>query len=96
MATVISYAHIVSTPGVCGGRPRIDGHRIKVQDIATFHERHAMTPAQIQARFPVLTLAQIYSVLAFYYDHRDEIAAEIKADDKLIENLEREHPQSGR
>ena len=24
---------IVSTPGTCGGRPRIDGHRITVEDV---------------------------------------------------------------
>ena len=26
---------IVSTPGTCGGRPRIDGHRITVEDVAS-------------------------------------------------------------
>ena len=25
---------IVSTPGICGGRPRIDGHRIQVDAVA--------------------------------------------------------------
>ncbi|MEK7732296.1 MAG: DUF433 domain-containing protein, partial [Planctomycetota bacterium] len=33
-----SIAHIEATPGVCGGRPRIAGHRIRVQDIAVWHE----------------------------------------------------------
>ena len=27
--------HIVMTPGVCGGRPRIDGHRIRVIDVVS-------------------------------------------------------------
>jgi Protein of unknown function (DUF433) len=31
--------HIVSTPGVLGGKPRVAGHRIGVQDIAIWHER---------------------------------------------------------
>jgi uncharacterized protein (DUF433 family) len=26
--------HIEITPGVCGGKPRVAGHRIRVQDIA--------------------------------------------------------------
>jgi len=30
--------HIVSTPGVLGGKPRIAGHRISVQDIMVWHE----------------------------------------------------------
>jgi hypothetical protein len=31
--------HIVLTPGTCGGKPRIAGHRIRVQNIAIWHER---------------------------------------------------------
>jgi uncharacterized protein (DUF433 family) len=38
---------IVSTPGVCGGRPRIDGHRIQVEDVAIWHERMGMSPDEI-------------------------------------------------
>ncbi len=30
-ATIIS--HIEITPGICGGKPRIAGHRIRVEDI---------------------------------------------------------------
>jgi len=30
----VTYGHITQTPGVCGGKPRIAGHRIRVQDIA--------------------------------------------------------------
>lgn len=38
---------IVSTPGICGGGPRIDGHRIEVEDIAIWHERMGMSPDEI-------------------------------------------------
>ena len=37
MENVISQ-HITKTPGVCGGRPCIAGHRIRVQDIVVWHE----------------------------------------------------------
>ena len=30
--TTISSEHIQITPGVCGGKPNIAGHRIRVQD----------------------------------------------------------------
>ena len=33
---------IVRTPGVCGGRPRIDGHRITVEHVAVWHEQMGM------------------------------------------------------
>jgi len=31
--------HITKTPGVFGGRARIEGHRIRVMNIALLHER---------------------------------------------------------
>ena len=33
MQNVLSQ-HIEATPGVCGGKPRIAGHRITVQNVA--------------------------------------------------------------
>jgi hypothetical protein len=36
--------HITKTPGVCGGRACIAGHRIRVQDIVVLHEMHGMSP----------------------------------------------------
>lgn len=36
--------HIEITPGICGGKPRIAGHMIKVQDIVIWHEKMGMSP----------------------------------------------------
>lgn len=68
---------IVSTPGVCGGRPRIDGHRIQVEDVAVWHERQGMSPDQILSEHPSLTLAEIYAALAYYHENRDRIDADL-------------------
>jgi|SRR5581483_9299015 uncharacterized protein (DUF433 family) len=76
-------AHIVSTPGVAGGRPRIAGHRMRVQDIAVWHERMGMSPDEIADQFD-LTLGQVYAALAFYFDHRKEIQKDIARDRKFI------------
>lgn len=32
--TTLTSEHLQITPGVCGGKPCIAGHRIRVQDIA--------------------------------------------------------------
>ncbi|MCA2702552.1 MAG: DUF433 domain-containing protein [Microcystis sp. M179S2] len=32
MSSLVFTQHIEVTPGVCGGKPRIAGHRIKVRD----------------------------------------------------------------
>lgn len=84
--------HIVATPGTCGGRPRIAGHRITVQNIAIWHERCGMTAAQIVEEYPQLTLAEVHAALSFYYDHRGEILDQIKADEEYAESMKPKNP----
>jgi uncharacterized protein (DUF433 family) len=73
--------HIVSTPDTCGGKPRIAGSRIRVKDVAIWHDRQRMTPSEIVSKWPQLTLASVYAALAYYHDHREEINAEIALDE---------------
>jgi uncharacterized protein (DUF433 family) len=89
---VISIEHIVATPGTCGGKPRIAGHRIRVQDIALWHERLGYSIEEIIAHYPQLTLAEVHAALAYYYDHRDEIRRDIAEAAALVERLKREIP----
>ena len=63
---------IVRTPGTCGGKPRIDGHRIKVEHVAVCYERLGMSADEIVLAHPTITLAQVHAALA-YYDHKAEI-----------------------
>lgn len=84
--------HIVRTPGTCGGKPRIAGHRIKVQHVAVWHDRLGMTPEEIVAEYPTLTLADVYAALAYYHDHREEIIADLRADEELVEQMMAANP----
>ena len=77
----IAIQHIVSTPGVCGGKPRVDGTRIRVWDIHVWHDLRGQSAAEILAAFPSLTLADVYAALAYCHDHLAEIDAQIKRDD---------------
>lgn len=77
--------HIVKTPGTCGGKPRIAGSRIKVSMIAEWHERAGMTVDEILEQCPHLTKAGIHSALAYYHDHREEIDAQIRQEEALVE-----------
>jgi uncharacterized protein (DUF433 family) len=74
-------------PGYCGGEPHILGHRIKVRHVAVWHEEMGMSPAEIAATYPTITLAQVHAALAYYYDHRDEIQAAIAEEDRFVEEL---------
>jgi uncharacterized protein (DUF433 family) len=74
-------------PGYCGGRPHILGHRIKVKHVAVWHEQMGMTPTEIVATHPTITLAQVHAALAYYYDHRDDIQAEIAEERRFVEEM---------
>ena len=95
MHNAASHTHIVKTPGTCGGRARIDGHRIRVQDVAIEYEWQGLSPEEICHEHPGLTLAQVHAALAYYYDHRDEVLAEIKADEVLVEEFKTKLPSGG-
>jgi uncharacterized protein (DUF433 family) len=84
--------HIVSTPGTCGGKPRIAGSRIRVQDIVVWHESWGLSPEEIVTNFPQLTLAQVYAALAYYYDHREEIRQHMKDAEALVEAFKQQYP----
>jgi uncharacterized protein (DUF433 family) len=78
---------IVSTPGTCGGRPRIDGHRISVEDVAIWHERMGMSPEEIVRSYPTITLSDVHAALAYYYENRDWIDADMAEGVKFVEEM---------
>lgn len=91
------YSHIVRTRGIVGGEPRIDGHRIRVRDIVAARDLGGLTPEEIAASvYPGLTLAQVYSALAYYEDHRDEIDQAMQNEAQCVEQFLNVHPQLAR
>ena len=88
MASTTDITHIVSTPGVRGGKPRIRDHRITVHDIAIYTEQ-GMRPEEIAETFR-LTMGEVYAALSYYYDHRDQIDREIVDEDEEIRQLAQE------
>lgn len=78
--------HIELTPDTAGGRPRIHGRRITVQDIAIWHERLGKSADEIAAEYD-LTLADVHAALAYYFDHREEIDARMTEDHAFVEAL---------
>ena len=84
------YPHITFTPE---GKPTIDGMRIKVEMIATLHNVGVPTEQMVED-YPPLTLAQIYSALAYYYDHKDEIDRQIEEGDRMEQEIKAKRDSS--
>jgi len=91
MTAVISE-HIEITPGVCGGKPRIAGHRIRVQDVVIWHEQMGMSPDEIVSRYPTITLADVYAALAYYHDHLEEIRQQMRESEAFVQELQVKTP----
>jgi len=78
--------YIAVKAGLCGGKPHIVGHRVKVQHVAVWHERMGMSPEEIVATYPSLSLPAVYAALAFPA-HRPQIDADIEADDRFVAEM---------
>lgn len=91
MATRSLDDHIEITPGIAGGRARIAGRRIKVQDIVVWHEALGKTVEQIADEYD-LGLADVHAALAFYFDHREQVDKEIAADAAFVQALRAQTP----
>jgi uncharacterized protein (DUF433 family) len=68
-----AFPHIIKTEGICGGEATIEGTRIAVWHIVGYYYKAGMSVEEILAEWEYLTPAQVFSALAYYSDHRDEI-----------------------
>ena len=88
----ISKEHIAKTPGVCGGKACIAGHRIRVMDIVGLHERSGLSPDEIVDQFPSITLPDVYAALTYYFDHKDEIDGDFREAREVADRMRAQFP----
>lgn len=89
-ATVEIGSLITRTPGLRGGRPHIAGTGVSVRRIVIWYKL-GHTPEEITMHIPHLTLAQVHAALAYYHANREEIEADIAAEEEEAGRLEQEH-----
>ncbi|MDQ2805842.1 MAG: DUF433 domain-containing protein [Chloroflexota bacterium] len=85
------YEHIVLDDA---GRPLIAGTTMKVIELVEAQFAYGWSPEELHFQHPYLALGQIYSALAYYWDHRAEIDAEIQRDLAWVEQLRQSAPPS--
>ena len=79
--------HIVMTAGVCGGKPRIDGTRIRVMDVVALSVHGNDSIDAILERFPTITHADAHAALAFYFDNIELIEAAFAEEERIVANF---------
>jgi len=87
-----TYGHIVlDEQGVAW----IDDANTKVVELVEEVKAHGWSPEELAYQHPHLTLGQVHSALAYYWDHQEEIEADIQRREALVEEIRREvgqHP----
>jgi len=68
---------------------RIDGTRMTVHRIATLYKQ-GQGPEEIVQTYPQLSLAQVYSALAYFHANRAEVESELTAADASYDELKRQ------
>ncbi|TAH50009.1 MAG: DUF433 domain-containing protein [Chloroflexota bacterium] len=77
MAVMTPYFHVeLNDDGV----PMLSGTTMKVIELVLDHLAYGWSPEELQYQHPYLTMGQVYSALAYYWDNRQEFDAQIDQD----------------
>jgi len=78
------YEHIaINEEGV----PIIAGTTMKVVELVVERAAYGWSPEELHFQHPYLTLGQIYSALAYYWDHADELDRDIERRLQFVEQV---------
>ena len=66
------YQHIVLNEQ---GVPEILGSTMKVLELVLSQKAYGWSPEELHFQYPHLSLGQIHSALAYYWDHKDALEA---------------------
>lgn len=78
------YEHIaIDEDGV----PTIAGTTMKVVELVVERLAYGWSPEELHFQHPYLTLGQIHSALAYYWDHADELDRDIERRLQFVEQV---------
>lgn len=67
--------------------PGIAGTTMKVVELVVEQQAYGWSPEELHFQHPYLTLGQIHSTLAYYWDHREELDHDISRRLKRVDDL---------
>lgn len=91
-ATPTTYEHIVLDER---GTAWIEGANTKLVELVAAAQAHGWSAEELAYQHPHLTLGEVYSALAYYWDHREEIEQELRRRRAVVEEIRSEvgeHP----
>jgi len=79
------YEHVVLDEA---GVPVIVGTNMKVTELVVERMAYGWSPEELHFQHPYLTLGQIYSALAYYWDHREELDQDIERRLQAVDHIQ--------
>lgn len=70
------------------GVPIIAGTTMKVVELVEAQMAYGWSPEELHLNHRYLTMSQILSALAYYWDNKEELDAQIKARDEYVKQAE--------
>ena len=80
-----SYEHIALDTNEV---PVINGTGMKVLELIQSKLAYGWSPEELHFQYPYLTMGQIYSALAYYSDHQEELDSDIERRLREVEELQ--------
>lgn len=75
VSTATSYEHIhLDNKGI----PTIAGTTMKVIELVLAQKAYGWSPEELYFQHPYLTMSQIHSALAYYWEHKDALDADME------------------
>jgi uncharacterized protein (DUF433 family) len=68
--------------------PTIAGTTMKVIELVLDHVAYGWSPEELHFQHPYLTMGQIYSALAYYWDHKVKLDQDIERRRQLIDQVQ--------
>jgi uncharacterized protein (DUF433 family) len=83
----VEYAHISHDEK---GVPFVTGTTMKVVELVMAQRAYGWSPEELHFQHPDLSLGQIHSALAYYWDHRNELDRDIERRTRLADKIRSE------
>jgi uncharacterized protein (DUF433 family) len=85
------YEHIILNESQV---PIISGTNLKVVELVLDHLAYGWSPEELHFQHPTLSMGQIHSALAYYWDHKAEIDQDIERRLQLVDHFQQTTPES--
>ena len=85
MLSETRYEHIMLNDAQV---PMIAGTTMKVIELALDHLAYGWSPEELHFQHPHLSLGQIHSALAYYWDHKAELDEDIERRLRIVDQLQ--------